>query len=106
QPSGAAVVAGGEVLRPPTRVPHVHGAGVRAGDRRPDLAGGGLDRDGIRVRPSRAAQVEDRLARAVAGQLGLGAVGVDDPQAAGSRAVTSTTLTPASLRIHVSWRRA
>ncbi len=28
----------------------------------------------------RAAQVEDRLARAVARQLGLGAVGVEDPQ--------------------------
>ena len=33
-----------------------------------------------RVGPARAAQVEDRLARAVARQLGLRAVGVEDPQ--------------------------
>ena len=32
------------------------------------------------VGPAAAAQVQDRLARAVARQLGLGAVGVEDPQ--------------------------
>ena len=40
-----------------------------------------LDRVGQRARPAALAQVEQRLARAVARQLGLGAVGVEDPQA-------------------------
>ena len=52
----------------------------RRGDRRADLAGGGLDRERVGVGPAAAAQVQDRLARAVAGQLGLRAVGVEDPQ--------------------------
>ena len=34
----------------------------------------------VGVGPAGAAQVEDRLADAVAGELGLGAVGVEDPQ--------------------------
>ena len=59
---------------------HVHAAGRVGEDRRADLAGRGLDRELARVGPAGAAQVEDRLARAVAAQLGLGAVGVEDPQ--------------------------
>ena len=47
----------------------------------PDLAGRGLDRERVGVGPAVAAQVQDRLAGAVAGQLGLGPVGVEDPQA-------------------------
>ena len=35
----------------------------------------------VLVGPAAAAQVQDRLARAVAGELGLGAVRVEDPQA-------------------------
>ena len=41
----------------------------------------------VRVGPAVAAQVEDRLAGAVAGQLGLGAVGVEDPQLGDERRV-------------------
>ena len=63
------------------RAAHVHAAGRVGEDRRADLAGRGLDRELARVGPAGAAQVEDRLARAVAAQLGLGAVGVEDPQA-------------------------
>ena len=63
------------------RAPHVHAAGRVGEDRRADLAGGGLDRELAGVGPAGAAQVEDRLARAVAAELGLRAVGVEDPQA-------------------------
>ena len=55
-------------------------AGRRARDRRADLPRRGLDRERVGVRPAAAAQVEDRLAGAVARQLGLRAVGVEDPQ--------------------------
>ena len=60
---------------------HVDAAGRLGEDRRADLARRGLDRELARVGPAGAAQVEDRLARAVAAELGLGAVGVEDPQA-------------------------
>jgi hypothetical protein len=63
------------------RAPHVDAAGRVGEDRGADLAGRGLDRELARVGPAGATQVEDRLARAVAAQLGLGAVGVEDPQA-------------------------
>ena len=53
----------------------------RAGDRRADLPGERLDRERVALRPAAAAQVQDGLARAVARQLGLRAVGVEDPQA-------------------------
>ena len=68
----------GIVLRRQASAPHVDAAGRRPGDRRADLAGGGLDREDVGVGPAAAAQVEDRLARAVARQLGLRAVGVED----------------------------
>ena len=42
--------------------------------------GDGLDRERVRVGPAALAQVQQRLAGAVARQLGLGAVGVVDPQ--------------------------
>ena len=77
-PSGA---AGREVLGAQPRAPHVDAARRRAEDRRADLAGRGLDRELVLVGPAAAAQVEDRLARAVARQLGLRAVRVEDPQA-------------------------
>ena len=53
---------------------------VRAGDRRRHLAGLGQDRERVGVGPARRAQVEHRLARPVARELGLRAVGVEDPQ--------------------------
>ena len=39
-----------------------------------------MDREAVPVGPAAVAQVEDRLAGAVAGELGLGAVGVEDAQ--------------------------
>ena len=39
-----------------------------------------MDREAVLVGPAPAAEVEDRLTGAVARQLGLGAVGVEDPQ--------------------------
>jgi hypothetical protein len=78
--AAAVVVAGRVVLRAQLRAAHVHAARVGAGDGRPYLTGHGLDREGVGVGPAALAQVHDRLARAVAGQLGLRAVGVEDPQ--------------------------
>ena len=63
-------------LARPMSTEHVSGPG----DRRADPAGGGADRELVAVGPAAAAQVQDRLARAVARQLGLRAVGVEDPQ--------------------------
>ena len=40
----------------------------------------GRDRERVRVRPAPAAEVHERLASPVAGQLGLGSVGVEDAQ--------------------------
>ena len=53
---------------------------ARAGDRRRHLAGLGQDRERVLVGPAGLPQVEDRLAGAVARELGLGAVRVEDPQ--------------------------
>ncbi len=39
-----------------------------------------LDREGVGVGPTVTAQVEDRLPRPVARELGLGAVRIEDPQ--------------------------
>ena len=78
--AAAVVRAVREVLRPQARAAHVHAAGRLPRDRRADLARGGLDRERVGVGPAAPAQVEDRLARAVARQLGLRAVGVEDPQ--------------------------
>ncbi len=69
------------VLRGEARAAHVDPAGGRARDGRPDLARDGLDREGVGVGPAAVAQVEDRLAGAVAGQLGLRAVRIEDAQA-------------------------
>ncbi len=71
---------GGEVLGGGRGPAHVDRAGQLAGDRRPDRPGDGADRELVVVGPAVAAQVEDRLAGAVARELGLGAVGVEDPQ--------------------------
>ena len=79
--AGAVAVAVGVVGRAQRRAAHVDAAGGRAEDRRPDLARDRLDRELALVGPAGAAQVEDRLAGAVAGELGLRAVGVEDPQA-------------------------
>ena len=76
----AVLAAGGEVLGGGRGPAHVDRAGQLAGDRRPDRPGDGADRELVLVGPAVAAQVEDRLAGAVAGELGLGAVGVEDPQ--------------------------
>jgi hypothetical protein len=66
---------------PQRGAPHVDAAGRVGEDRRADLPRGGLDRELARVGPAGAAQVEDRLAGAVAAELRLGPVGVEDPQA-------------------------
>ena len=85
RPSGGAA---GEVLRGESRAAHVDAAGRRAGDRRADLARRRCWIEKLsRVGPAAAAQVEDRLARAVARQLGLRAVGVEDPQVGDVRRV-------------------
>src|SRR3954471_23014797 len=77
----AAVLApGGEVLRSGRGATHVDRAGQLAGDGWPDRPGGGADRELVLIRPAVAAEVEDRLAGAVAGELGLGTVRVEDPQ--------------------------
>ena len=70
------------VLRAQPRAAHVDAAGRRPSDRRADLARrpSGSRTVSASVQP-RAAQVHDRLAGAVARQLGLRAVGVEDPQA-------------------------
>ena len=70
-----------EVLRAQPRPAHVDAAGGRAEDRRADLARGRLDGERVAVGRARAAEVHDRLPRAVARKLGLGAVGIEDPQA-------------------------
>ena len=74
------VGAGREVIRDRCRHPHVDAGRIGAGQRRGDRAGGGQDREGVAVGPPRGAQVQDGLAGAVARQLRLGAVGVEDPQ--------------------------
>ena len=53
---------------------------VRARDRRRHLPRLGEDRERVGVGPAGGAQVEHRLAGAVARELGLRAVGVEDPQ--------------------------
>ena len=80
QRAAAVGAARGKVLRLRRGASHLHRAGPLRGDRRRDRAGGGADREGVGVGPAVAAQVENRLARPVARQLGLGAVGVEDPQ--------------------------
>src|SRR5262245_31878641 len=70
-----------EVLALELRAAHVDAAGGRPGDRGPDLPGERLDAERVRLGPAVAAQVHDRLAGAVAGQLRLAAVGVEDAQA-------------------------
>ena len=59
---------------------HLDRAGQLAGDRRRDRPGRRSGSRSLRVGPAVAAQVEDRLAGPVAGELGLGAVRVEDPQ--------------------------
>ena len=72
--------ARGKVLGPGRGAAHLDRAGPLRGDRRRDRPRRREDREGLRVGPALAAQVEDRLAGPVAGELGLGAVGVEDPQ--------------------------
>src|SRR4051812_44151814 len=55
--SDAIVAAAREVLRSQLCATHVHAAAVRARDRRPDLAGGGLDRERVGVGPAALAEV-------------------------------------------------
>src|SRR5690349_10252306 len=68
------------VLALQLRAAHVDLARRRPGDRRADLPRERLDGERVRVGPAAAAQVHDRLAGAVAGQLRLAAVGVEDAQ--------------------------
>ena len=78
--AGAVGVARRVVGRAQGRAAHVDAAGARAEDRRADLPRDRLDRELALVGPAGAAEVEDRLARAVARELGLRAVRVEDPQ--------------------------
>ena len=59
---------------------HVDRAGQLGGDRRRDRPRHGAESRTVLLGPAAAAQVEDRLAGPVAGELGLGAVGIEDPQ--------------------------
>src|SRR3954468_17333050 len=80
---GAAAVLGpgGEVLgRLQAHPPHLDRAGVVAGDAGPDLARDGAHGEAVVLGPAVSAQVHDGLAYAVAGQLGLGAVRIEDAQ--------------------------
>ena len=61
----------------PIAIEAVFGAGDRRLSRSPPRC---VDRERVGVGPAAAAQVEHRLARAVSRQLGLRAVGVEDPQ--------------------------
>src|SRR4051794_24116469 len=63
------------------RAAHVNPAGALVDDRRADLAGDRLHGELLSIGPAAAVQVHDPLAHAVAGQLRLRAVGVEDPQA-------------------------
>src|SRR5205085_2944429 len=56
------------VARAQARAAHVDGTRVEARDRRAELARNGMDREAVPVGPAPATQVEDRLARAIAGQ--------------------------------------
>ncbi len=77
----AVVGAGWIVLgRAQRRAAHVDAAAPIVEDRRADLAGDRADRELAPVGPAAAVQVHDRLARAVARQLGLRPVGVEDAQ--------------------------
>ena len=78
--AGALAIAGRVVRRRRARAAHVQRARVRPGDVRADLAGAGLDREAVAVGPAVAAQEHGGLARPVARQAGLRAVGVEDPQ--------------------------
>ena len=72
--------AGGKSAEPGCARPMSTRARAVGGDRRADRARRRSRSRTVRVGPALAAQVEDRLPRAVAGQLGLGAVGIEDPQ--------------------------
>src|SRR5947199_347564 len=63
------------------RPAHVHRALGAGRDPRPDLSGGRLDRERVLLGPAASPQVQNRLARPVTRQLGLRAVGIEDPQA-------------------------
>src|SRR5947209_1069713 len=77
----SAVLGSRRVLRgADRRLAHVHPTGVGSGDARSDLARGGLDRKRVLLGPAVAVQIEDRLAGAVARELGLGPVRVEDLQ--------------------------
>jgi hypothetical protein len=79
QRASAVLRTGREVLlREQAHAAHVDGAGVGAGDARPHLARRGAHGEAVVLRPAVAAQVHDRLAHAVAGELGLRPVRVED----------------------------
>ena len=77
----AAVGAPGRVvLGDGGRAAELDRARRRAGDARMDRPGGGEDLEVVAVGVPTPAQIHDGLARAVARELGLGAVGVEDAQ--------------------------
>ena len=72
--------SGGVVVRRGARPAHLErrlAVGANRGGDRPGL---GQDREAVGVRPAGAAEVEHRLPGAVARQLGLGPIGVEDAQ--------------------------
>src|SRR5271155_1834460 len=70
----------GEVPRRKGSLANVHRARIRPGDRGADRPRGSVNRELVLLRPAAVAQIHDRLARAVARQLGLRTVGVINPQ--------------------------
>ena len=79
-PVAVLAAAGKVALGAQARPAHVHRAGRRTADPRPDLARGRAHAEAVVLGPAGAAQVHHRLAHAVARQLGLRAVGVVDAQ--------------------------
>ena len=88
----------GKSGRAQPRAPHLHPARARGRDRRAHLAGRGLDRELVAVGPPLTAQVQDRLAHAVARQLRLRSVGIEDPQARDEALVARAATAPARRR--------
>ena len=97
--------AGREIGALKPRAADVDRARPRRGDRGADLPCGGLDRERVGVGPAAPAQVQDRFTGAVARQLGLRAVRVEDPQPRREPGLVSGRQQQDAVREHAGVRR-